>query len=54
MEGDEKREKAVSHLGGWEIGLGKGNIDWAGDKDQCLVPILKDEVWGQVQALAAS
>lgn len=27
-------EWGVSRLGGWEMGLGGGNIDWAGDRDQ--------------------
>lgn len=54
MEGVMRKGRRLSAI--WEggrWGLGKGNIDCAGDKDQCLVPILKDEVWGQVQALAA-
>lgn len=30
-----------------------GNVDWIGDRDQCLVPAFREEVWGQVQGLLA-
>lgn len=30
----------------------RGNFDWSGGRDQCLVPTFRKEVWGQVQELA--